>query len=214
MLRVKFTGRPKKMLKNGKKSKKIGGVGEFLCQYCDYQATQKISLIRHLQVHGGKKYICDCGKTYRWEIDLRRHKESAHSQLTFPCPAPDCDYLGQSQRNLAAHMKSKHSRPRPELVCEICGSQFTSSHYKEVHIKSKHLGQKEVCLACGEDFATKTILQRHVKEKHTGGTIKCDFWDKMFYQEELQGSPREESSRSNRRDLKIRFGKYFMNNCT
>ena len=176
-------GKKAKKAKKAKKEKKKGGERDFQCDQCDYKATQKISLTRHLQVHAGKTFVCeeaDCGKSYKWEVDLRRHKERTHSNLTFPCPDADCDYLGRSQRNLAVHKRSQHSGPRPDLVCQICGDQFSARQYLEVHIKSKHLGHREVCSVCGEDFATKAILQRHVKEKHIEGEFKCDFCDKTF----------------------------------
>ena len=163
--------------------KKKGGEGEFQCEVCDYQATQKISLERHLRVHAGKRLACnDCGKSYSWETDLRRHRERFHSPATFPCPEPSCDYLGQSQRNLAVHRRSKHSPgPRPDLVCEVCGRQFNSSSYLEEHVKSKHLGLREVCPGCGEVFATKANLQRHLREKHTeGGGLKCSLCGQTF----------------------------------
>ena len=174
----------KRSVKKVKKEKKKGGdERQFACEHCDYKATQKISLLRHLEVHAGKKFACeeaDCGKSYRWETDLRRHQVSAHSNLTFPCPEPDCDYVGRSGRNLATHQRSKHSGDRPDLVCQICGEKFCSSSYLEVHVKSKHLGVREPCSECGENFATKANLQRHLKEKHQGGDIKCEFCDKTF----------------------------------
>ena len=166
-----------------KRSVKKGGEGGFQCGHCGYLATQKISLDRHLRVHAGKRLVCsDCGKSYKWETDLRRHRERSHSQLTFPCPEPSCDYVGQSQRNLAAHRRSKHSPgPRPELICPVCGRQFSSKSYLEDHLKSKHEEIKEVCPGCGEMFASKGNLQRHIREKHKeGGEIPCSFCGQTF----------------------------------
>ena len=176
--------RSMKKVKTAKKEKKKGAEErQFACGHCDYKATQKISLLRHLEVHAGKKFACeeaDCGKSYRWETDLRRHQVSAHSNLTFPCPEPDCDYVGRSGRNLTTHRRSKHSGDRPDLICQICGERFSSSSYLEVHVNSRHLGHRVVCSECEEVFATKANLQRHQREKHEGGEVRCEFCDKSF----------------------------------
>ena len=55
-----------KKMKEVKKEKKKEGKREFQCDHCDYKATQKINLVRHLGVHTGQRFSCaDCGKIYR-----------------------------------------------------------------------------------------------------------------------------------------------------
>ena len=55
-----------KKMKEVEKEKKKEGKREFQCDHCDYKATQKINLVRHLGVHTGQRFSCaDCGKIYR-----------------------------------------------------------------------------------------------------------------------------------------------------
>ena len=104
----------------------------------------------------------------------KKEKKLKKVKMTFPCPEPDSDYQDESER-------SQHSGPRPDLLCQFCGSQFGSSNNLKIHINSQHLGLREVCTVCGKHFAAKAILQMHVKENHEDGTdLKCNFCDKSF----------------------------------
>ena len=60
---------------------------KFSCifMHCDYKATQRSQLEIHIQsVHDGKRYQCEvCNKEYTDRTTLRRHKKSAHEDLTY-----------------------------------------------------------------------------------------------------------------------------------
>ena len=110
------------------------------------------------------------------ESSGKKGKKGKKGKMTLPC-----DYLGETERNLAAQKSNKHSGQGPGLSCQFCGSQFGSSNNLKIHINSQHLGLREVCTECGKHFAAKAILQMHFKEKHEDGNdLKCNFCDKSF----------------------------------
>ena len=57
------------------------------CDQCDYKATQKAHLLRHLKSkHEGIKYPCDqCDFKATQKSNLLRHLKSKHEGINYPC---------------------------------------------------------------------------------------------------------------------------------
>lgn len=58
------------------------------CQVCGKAFSQSSNLITHSRKHTGyKPFACDlCGRAFQRKVDLRRHKETQHTELRPPVP--------------------------------------------------------------------------------------------------------------------------------
>ncbi|KAJ9579686.1 hypothetical protein L9F63_004612, partial [Diploptera punctata] len=63
------------------------------CQVCGKAFSQSSNLITHSRKHTGfKPFACDlCGRAFQRKVDLRRHKETQHTELR---PVTICCYIG------------------------------------------------------------------------------------------------------------------------
>ncbi|CAB0009575.1 unnamed protein product, partial [Nesidiocoris tenuis] len=76
------------------------------CQVCGKAFSQSSNLITHSRKHTGyKPFACDlCGRAFQRKVDLRRHKETQHTELRpvaysgpLPPPPPDVLQMPQAQ---------------------------------------------------------------------------------------------------------------------
>ena len=88
------------------KSKYFGD--KYPCNQCQYEATQKSSLIRHIQsIHEGLRYNCNqCNYTAKLKDILRIHIKSKHLGIKYCCNL--CQYEATEKRILKRHMQSTH----------------------------------------------------------------------------------------------------------
>ena len=70
------------------------------CNQCDYRATKKSSLTRHIKsVHEGVKYDCNKCDYRATRLDnLTAHIKSIHKGIKYDCN--QCDYRATQQGNL------------------------------------------------------------------------------------------------------------------
>ncbi|KAG8237235.1 hypothetical protein J437_LFUL017512 [Ladona fulva] len=56
------------------------------CSVCGKAFSQSSNLITHSRKHTGfKPFACDlCGRAFQRKVDLRRHKETQHTELRGP----------------------------------------------------------------------------------------------------------------------------------
>jgi len=114
------------------------------CPHCDYQATQKGTLKRHIQsVHDGIKYPClHCDYQATQEGSLKRHIQnvhdgikSVHDGIKYPCL--HCDYQATEKGTLKRHIQSVHDGIK--YPCPHCDYQATTKGSLKRHIQSKHV---------------------------------------------------------------------------
>ena len=153
------------------------GVAKFKCDKCDYNATQKISLVRHQKsMHGGSVYPCsycqEAGitKNFKWEVDLKRHIESRHSNTKFMCDI--CQNEFNTKRYLNNHKRLVHQGR--VFRCDKCDVTVTTKASLQMHIDAVHLNTKYNCDSCQFQASWKNDLMRHMKEVHLGTRFKCD----------------------------------------
>ena len=81
---------------------------KFPCPHCEYKATVKGSLQKHItSIHEGQKFPCPhCKYEAAWNRNLQRHIKSIHEGRTFDCP--HCEYKATRKYNLQKHIKSVH----------------------------------------------------------------------------------------------------------
>ena len=105
---------------------------------CDYQLTQKASIIKHQQsVHEGRKFLCG-----------------------------SCDYQASSRGNLSTHQQSVHEGRR--FPCGSCDYQATQKTHLTAHQQSVHGGRTYICDQCSFQFRHKTSLTKHQQLVHEG----------------------------------------------
>ena len=78
------------------------------CPYCDYKATTKRNLKRHVESkHQGVCYSCDyCAYKATTKGNLKIHVESKHQGVCYSCD--HCDYKATQKRSLKKHKLMHH----------------------------------------------------------------------------------------------------------
>ena len=68
---------------------------KYACNQCDYQATTRDSLKRHIQsIHEGVKYDCkQCDKQYGVQSHLTKHIQSVHEGVKYACNQCDQQFI-------------------------------------------------------------------------------------------------------------------------
>ena len=78
----------------------------YVCNQCQYKATQKGDLKKHiLAVHEVVRYCCgECDSTFVWHRDLKKHIQSVHDEVRYDCS--QCEYKGTQQSYLVTQKQS------------------------------------------------------------------------------------------------------------
>ncbi|KAI5191406.1 Flt3-Interacting Zinc Finger Protein 1 [Manis pentadactyla] len=106
----------------------------------------------------------ECGKSFRYRSDLRRHF-ARHTALK-PHACPRCGKGFKHSFNLANHLRS-HTGERP-YRCSACPKGFRDSTGL-LHHQVVHTGEKPYCcLVCELRFSSRSSLGRHLKRQHRG----------------------------------------------
>uniref|UniRef100_A0A8C5L1J1 Flt3-interacting zinc finger protein 1 n=1 Tax=Jaculus jaculus TaxID=51337 RepID=A0A8C5L1J1_JACJA len=109
-------------------------------------------------------HCSECGKSFRYRSDLRRHF-ARHTALK-PHACPRCGKGFKHSFNLANHLRS-HTGERP-YRCTACPKGFRDSTGL-LHHQVVHTGEKPYCcLVCELRFSSRSSLGRHLKRQHRG----------------------------------------------
>ena len=166
---------------------------EFKCELCDFIATKKEFLKRHIERHHLEKTIqCDqCNTKFATQQLLRTHVSRVHANGNEPC-----EYCGKTFKNvqlLAKHIKSSHMERQfqcdifelkfpfmsklerhmnlhtgeKQFHCDVCEFKTAHKYNLTSHRKSVHMGQKPYhCSMCGVSFNRRGELIKHQKLQH------------------------------------------------
>ena len=139
----------------------------FSCEECGYKTGQKAGLMRHmLALHGGRRLQCDmCEKTYKWEVDLARHK-LRHVKASFVCDK--CDKEFTEKRQLQAHIKAVHDKVVRKCCFEGCDFETFQLSILSLHKKAVHKNIWYQCDDCDYRTQREGDMMRHVRERHQG----------------------------------------------
>ena len=107
------------------------------CEDCDYKATRRSNLIRHIKsTHNLDRIECEyCGNNFVDPCSLKRHIKTAHESVIYKCS--HCEFKSTRADTLKEHTNVVHFNVR--FSCEECDHQATSKRALRRHVKAKHL---------------------------------------------------------------------------
>jgi KRAB domain-containing zinc finger protein len=157
---------------------------KFDCPECDYKATEKGNLSRHIDiVHRGiHKFKCDhCERSFTQSSGLAKHIQSVHNKICFVCSVDGCDKSYTRKQRLTNHIKSFHEGQ--EHRCDQCGKVLSAERSLKLHIQTVHSDERGfVCSFdnCGKVFTKSGNLKVHIKSAHEGVRYPCSVCGKSF----------------------------------
>ena len=107
------------------------------CDQCDYQASYKGDLHKHIQSQHGfsvSSQCPECGAEFRQRGAMLAHCRSIHEGIRYPCN--ECDYQATQQSGLKRHILNIHEGIK--YPCNQCDYQATDKSKLRKHMKSKH----------------------------------------------------------------------------
>ena len=170
----------------------------YVCEECDYEATQKHNLRIHMRRHNSEKlFKCDqCNYKGNRRILLRTHARSVHNDLWYKCEY--CDFKASQKVNLKTHIKKKHEGNKQSektkvqiktFPCDDCDKvwkwQWELKRHMRTHSRPPTKQETErnfECTghSCNKRFRLKNDLKQHMR-LHTGeNLLSCDICQKKF----------------------------------
>lgn len=142
-----------------------------VCEICNQMMLGR-SLKLHMEVKHGdrykeKKFICECGKAFRYENQLEKHREAVHEKVTrgidYPCL--ECDLSFSRRSDLREHSFEHYSGKI--FYCDVheCGMKFKKRKLLTIH----SVVHKEItwpCDQCSLTFQTKGGRKKHQTKMH------------------------------------------------
>ena len=119
-----------------------------------------------------------------FSFSLLRHMKIEHqsSSKALKCSFPDCSYQTNRKDNLSRHYVSVHCDPVTEktIVCEICGTKFSSNSAFKLHRKSHF--QTFKCRFCSEKFNFPQTRASHEVKFHSKSSRsrQCIYCSRQF----------------------------------
>ena len=110
---------------------------KYPCDHCEYKATSKQGIEKHIQ--------------------------SLHLKVKFDCK--HCDAVLSSREYLLKHVKAVHEKRK--YSCDKCpDKEYTFYNSLKKHKDAVHAGIYHICDICGHKTSTKFHLKTHKKKFH------------------------------------------------
>ncbi|XP_031639289.1 zinc finger protein 91-like [Contarinia nasturtii] len=149
--------------KTSKKTKVAPQLKKHKCNICNYSASYKSILTRHIRVHTGKKpFVCEiCAKAFKEKITLKRHKIVHAAQFPFGCSKCGNGFIQEIDK-INHETKCKC----PQYQCHLCKS--TTRYLSNLSNLKQHMrihnGVKPFkCTVCSRTFSMKSSLNAHLR---------------------------------------------------
>ena len=141
----------------------IVGYGKFTCRLCDKKFALSKKLTCHfLDKHGIDIFDCNyCDKIFLSKDLLENHAKSHKSSKT-PAPKP----LVRNMLPSTIQLTKIHNVKK--IQCNICKQNFSRRFNLDVHVKLRHLNEKNFpCDLCDQVCGRKPDLKKHKLKYHT-----------------------------------------------
>lgn len=149
------------------------------CEMCP-KILQMKHLKLHMDIQHGNKYSeknhhCHCGKSFRYEKQLKKHKEQVHEAkhrgIVYPCS--ECDKVFTRRQELRNHSFEHYSGP--VFQCSTCQLKFKKKKLLYIHSRVHDAGTtKYPCSQCQLEFKTCGGRRKHQLKVHRFDNKSCD----------------------------------------
>ncbi|XP_011880586.1 PREDICTED: zinc finger protein 91-like [Vollenhovia emeryi] len=157
------------------------------CTECNKRYTSRKGLLRHIQVHEGKKYLCDiCPKKFYRREHLKIHVAKHNMVKPYKCTRCTKRFIKEEQLNnhLPKHdrtfKKSKETDSSKRFLCEICSKSFTQSTTLIAHLRAHNGIKPFVCEVCSRPFTTNAYLKMHMRTHTQERPYICQYCSRAF----------------------------------
>lgn len=128
----------------------------------DFDATEEF-LAKCTSIHACQ--VCD--EVFRRKKDLMLHMNESYDCRTkkiFRCV--ECQHMfptvGEFQLHLVSHSQEDQSSNKIDIVCELCGKDFTDIAERKKHLESHFEKNGSIlCPTCGKCLCSKEMYMRH-----------------------------------------------------
>ncbi|XP_050416426.2 uncharacterized protein LOC126830168 [Patella vulgata] len=110
----------------------------------------------------GSLFCQDCGKFFKSEQTLKKHKKLHIERQQLTCLK--CDRKFADKAALSLHKRTSHVVK--DKKCSQCGKCFQYNNQLLEHMDAHLEGKRFMCASCGESFKTKLGLQGHKISHH------------------------------------------------
>ncbi|XP_064651993.1 zinc finger protein 91-like [Lineus longissimus] len=144
---------------------------ELKCETCEEKFTTPVLLDRHERSHAYKHSCEQCGRRFKFLLDVQRHQDVHTGEKKYACHI--CSKRYKSQSALKTHVRAVHDGgPKRVQVkkhfCSICTKGFYRPGLLAQHVLL-HSGVKRYqCETCKMKFVWKKALRMHVLRAHSG----------------------------------------------
>lgn len=145
------------------------------CFQCKEYFQKFSDLQRHATSHIGKEKPYECSECesvrFVYLKSLIRHRRQKHPTRIYECDY--CSEAFVTLAVLKQHLENSHKNEMKTYPCGLCSKQFLVRLQFSCHQLEHSNSQQILCKICGENFTQHRMLKSHIRDKHT--TSKFDF---------------------------------------